>query len=45
MIAETRKLYAHENTFLNDINHMEYALDPKKTWPLIGFTVIPLIKN
>lgn len=27
MIAETRKLYAHENTFLNDINHMAYALD------------------
>jgi transposase len=27
MIAETRKLYARENTFLNDINHMAYALD------------------
>jgi hypothetical protein len=27
LIAEARKLYAHENTFLNDINHMAYALD------------------
>ena len=27
LIAEMRKLYAHDNTFLNDFNHMEYALD------------------
>jgi hypothetical protein len=27
LIAETRKLCAHENTFLNDINLMAYALD------------------
>ena len=27
MIAETRKLYAHENIFLNDIDHMANALD------------------
>jgi hypothetical protein len=27
LIAEARKPYAHENTFLNDINHMAYALD------------------
>ena len=27
LIAETGKLYAHENTFFNDINHMAYALD------------------
>jgi transposase len=27
LIAQTRKLYAQENTFLNDIDHMAYALD------------------
>jgi hypothetical protein len=27
LIAEACKLYAHENTFLNDNNHMAYALD------------------
>jgi hypothetical protein len=27
LITEARKLYAHKNTFLNDINHMAYALD------------------
>jgi hypothetical protein len=27
LIAEAGKLYAQENTFLNDIDHMAYALD------------------
>lgn len=27
LIAETRELYAYENTLLNDINRTEYALD------------------
>ena len=27
LIAEMRKLYAHENTFINNIKHMTYALD------------------
>jgi hypothetical protein len=27
MIVETRKLYAHENTFINDIDHNAHARD------------------